>query len=91
MTTTVPPLCNSCLRLDSDAETFVCEAFPKGIPDAILRSEADHRLPYRGDHDLRYEPAPNAPSHDELDFLTEKASAPSLSLVSKLRERLSKH
>ena len=33
-------------------------AFPKppGIPKDILRSRHDHRTPYAGDHDIRFEP-----------------------------------
>jgi hypothetical protein len=35
-----------------------CTAFPggKGIPDAILTDEADHRQPYDGDRGVRWEP-----------------------------------
>ncbi len=33
-----------------------CRAFPKGIPDAILKNRHDHRYPYDGDYGVRYEP-----------------------------------
>lgn len=35
-----------------------CDAFPKGIPDEILRNEHDHRQPFIGDHGIRFEPDP---------------------------------
>ena len=36
---------------------MVCAAFPKGIPDAILLAEHDHRNEYAGDDGIRFEPA----------------------------------
>lgn len=33
-----------------------CAAFPEGIPDPILYNKVDHRKPYKGDHDVRFEP-----------------------------------
>jgi hypothetical protein len=33
-----------------------CRAFPKAIPNAILRNRHDHRYPYDGDSGVRYEP-----------------------------------
>lgn len=33
-----------------------CRAFPRGIPDAILKNRHDHRYPYDGDYGVRYEP-----------------------------------
>jgi hypothetical protein len=37
---------------------FVCAAFPagRGIPDAIVNGENDHREPVEGDHGIRFEP-----------------------------------
>lgn len=34
----------------------VCDAFPDGIPDEILRNDADHRKPFKGDRGVRFNP-----------------------------------
>jgi len=34
----------------------VCQAFPQGVPDAILTNEHDHREQYPGDNGIRFEP-----------------------------------
>jgi hypothetical protein len=59
--------CSTCVHLlgmrevedgEEGLETDVipyCEAFPLGIPDAITRGR-DHRMPYRGDHGIRFQP-----------------------------------
>jgi hypothetical protein len=54
--TTTTPLCAGCARLNREAETLVCEAYPAGIPDAILDNLADHRAPYPGDQGLQFKP-----------------------------------
>ena len=46
-------ICDTC-RHRRDVAT--CDAFPSGIPIAILVGEADHRRPYPGDGGIRYEP-----------------------------------
>lgn len=33
-----------------------CEAFPNGIPEAIIRNRHDHREAYDGDSGVRFEP-----------------------------------
>lgn len=33
---------------------MTCDAYPEGIPKAILESRHDHRKPRRGDHGLQY-------------------------------------
>lgn len=51
-----------CVRLhvgDADElmpDRLTCDAFPDGIPDAILKSGYDHRKRYRGDQGITYEP-----------------------------------
>ena len=50
------PLCATCVHFNDDnPEDETCAAFPGGIPDAILRSEADHREPFPGDRGIRFE------------------------------------
>lgn len=62
------PICFACTHLHEGIGTMECNAFPDGIPDAILDSEADHRLPYPGDHDIRFEQRPDRPEPDPLVF-----------------------
>ena len=60
MTTRNPPQCTYCshwrspIGTGSDKQT--CVAFPKGIPDDIWWNQADHRKPFPGDHEVRWEP-----------------------------------
>lgn len=57
MTTTIAPQCMYCKHYRRDATKLVCDAYPDGIPDAILYWKVDHRAPYRGDNGIRFEPA----------------------------------
>ena len=66
-----PPQCLACkhwssplLRRDSDSQgerpTQVCAAFPVadgGIPVEVWTNRVDHRQPYDGDHEIRFEAA----------------------------------
>lgn len=52
------PMCMFCRHYDRQAETFACSAYPDGIPDAIVRSEVDHRKPHTDDHGIRFDAHP---------------------------------
>jgi hypothetical protein len=54
-------ICDSCERFrmwDSEHDKAWCEAFPDGIPEAIIYGGADHRQPIHGDNGIRYLPDP---------------------------------
>jgi hypothetical protein len=50
--------CQSCRHYaqNSSGELLTCEAFPGGIPDAILSGDNDHKRPFPGDQGICYEP-----------------------------------
>lgn len=51
------PICFGCkhyLASIPDGE-YICRAFPRGIPSAIMVGEADHRQPVKGDNGIRFE------------------------------------
>lgn len=52
MTSIVPVQCRACARYRSPG---ICEAFPGGIPAAVLSYGADHRQPVTGDGGIRFE------------------------------------
>lgn len=55
MTSIAMNLCQCCARFHREsAFPVTCEAFPKGIPDAIFDAEADHREPFKGDRGLQF-------------------------------------
>lgn len=68
------PQCRDCVHYrgpDFDAKRtakgtvlmawLACDAFPKGIPYQISAGEHDHRLPFKGDRGVRYEPRLESP------------------------------
>lgn len=47
--------CATCARRDLK-NTLRCDAYPFGIPTAILSGKTQHREPFPGDHGLTYQP-----------------------------------
>lgn len=43
--------CAACAHKKDGA---TCTAFPKGIPDAILLNQHDHRKPFKGDNGILF-------------------------------------
>jgi hypothetical protein len=51
------PICMGCKHLTKDSGWgYRCDAFPAGIPDAVIESRADHRLAFDDDRGIRFEP-----------------------------------
>lgn len=48
--------CVFCRRFRAKTYPASCEAYPDGIPEAILEGRVDHRKPFQGDHGIRFEP-----------------------------------
>jgi hypothetical protein len=50
------PICNRCAHYirDRHVKTATCEAFPGGIPKAILTGKVDHHKPYKGDRGFQF-------------------------------------
>lgn len=47
---------SQCVFCAHKSETgTTCAAFPEGIPSQILRNEVDHRRPFAGDRQTRFE------------------------------------
>jgi hypothetical protein len=46
--------CFECRHLHEDQQT--CDAFPDGIPTALLFLDETHDRPYPGDHGIQFEP-----------------------------------
>jgi hypothetical protein len=73
--TTEPPICRDCIHWYNWEAANIgkprgdgrrCDAFPAGIPDAILENEVDHTKPLKGDHGMQYRKATQA----EIDAIT---------------------
>lgn len=43
-------------KVDQVTRTYVCKAFPDGIPADIKFNQVDHTKPYKGDNGIRFEP-----------------------------------
>jgi hypothetical protein len=57
MTIGPAPICLGCRRfVVADREPLTCDAFPSGIPEAIIMNGADHREPYPGDGGSLFDP-----------------------------------
>ena len=54
----IPLLCNNCTHLAKGpvSNEITCAAFPQRIPVEILLNRHDHRIPFPGDHGMRYDP-----------------------------------
>lgn len=85
MTTIRESQCYSCARrwrlIDTDdayaaLPTQICEAFPEGIPDAVMQMRVDHRNPIQGDQGLRWEPREGATYPEFALRSDDDASAP---------------
>jgi hypothetical protein len=48
------PQCFDCARFKPRKGKWVCDAFHKGIPEDILRSKHNHKIPYEGDNGLMF-------------------------------------
>lgn len=72
MTSYRAPMCLACSHYRREAPRLACTAFPDGIPDAILESRADHRMPLPGDGGIRFELDPAWESRDLLPGLLSK-------------------
>jgi hypothetical protein len=56
-----------------------CEAFPEGIPEAILCNHHDHRVPFEGDSGILFEPEEveiEFVDQDEDDVVAPPAGSP---------------
>ena len=85
MTFGMGALCFSCAHfrsyLETGREESSCAAFPDGIPDEIVFGGYDHRLPYPGDHGVRYES--NGDPVPEWCLTTELPAEPAARTVSR--------
>lgn len=85
MTTITAPICVGCRYYRPDASDLSCDAFPDGIPEDIIRSEADHRQPHPGDNGIRFTPVDQEATRRAVDLFG--ATAPITVFRSALLER----
>lgn len=72
------PMCMWCVHFRDDigpvdeegghTGPLACMAFLNGIPDVIIDNDFDHRQPYPGDNDVRFEPKSDTDS-EVLDLI----------------------
>ena len=48
--------CVDCKRMRKEGDKFVCEAFPKEIPDEVFWNKKDHTKAIEGDNGIMFEP-----------------------------------
>lgn len=63
MTTTMAPICVACKHFQgwkSGSFGGTCDAYPGGIPRAILLNQRDHRKAAPGDHGIHFAPKSRA-------------------------------
>jgi hypothetical protein len=65
MTYRIPTQCRACARLRKGA--LACEAFPGGIPNAIVQYGGDHRVARKGDQGLRFQLAEGEGAAEAFD------------------------
>jgi len=63
------PSCMRCVHYKG----LQCAAFPKRIPNDILRALHDHKTPYEGEKDgIRFTPTPRFKREGELDTYSDQ-------------------
>lgn len=78
MTTVVAPICSGCTHLQGGVlfspgnrnRPAACDAFPAGIPQQILLSQADHRQPFAGDQGIQFDPKTPADAEYAAEIFT---------------------
>lgn len=48
------PMCTDCKHFKRTEDGLVCDAYPDGIPDAIIDGDVNHRKPYQGDNGIQF-------------------------------------
>jgi hypothetical protein len=65
------PICYDCKHLHDVMKNkgFFCDAYPEGIPKAILEYDADHRKPHQGDHGIQFEIADGLDAKKTMEMI----------------------